>query len=187
MGNNSYLISVKNSDNTLINWYLAKEEIDKINSSQSEYENWNYLYLDNIEESNVKSLQDFANFLNNKKLFGYLTNSYIKSLQKICLHTKFVGETKLKPKMFFEESGWKKIHFFEFNIGTEEITWGIYNFNFDIEKYEKEFCKEINIEWKRDADPVDDFVYENVLKKQDEYIYNLIYDKNTNWNIKILR
>ena len=166
----------------MIDWNLAKEEIDKINSSKSEYENWNHLYLDNIEELNVKSLQDFANFLNNKKIFGYLTNSYIKSLQKICLYTKFVGETKLKPKMFFEESGRGKIHFLEFNIGTEEITWGIYNFDFDIEKY----AKEINIEWKKDSDPVDDFVYENVLKKRDEYIYNLIYDKNTNWNIKKL-
>lgn len=123
----SYLLCVKNADNTIIDWESAKKEIELINS-EYEYENWNYLYLDEDIEKNLKSLKDFAEYLNNKKLFGYLTNSYIKSLQKICLNTKFVGESKLKPKMFFEEPGWVKVHFFEFNIGTENITWGLYNF-----------------------------------------------------------
>ena len=39
MGNNSYLIFVKNADNTLIDWNLARDEINKINSSKSECEN----------------------------------------------------------------------------------------------------------------------------------------------------
>ena len=108
--------------------------------------NDNYLDIYEDDSINITSIADLANYLHDRKLFGYLTNSTIKTLCKICLHTKFI-HTNINqyPKLYFEEEGWDKIHFLEFYPGTETIIWGSYAFDFNVKELEKSLSSLISI------------------------------------------
>ena len=184
MGNYSYLLKILNCDNTKINWEIVMKEIEKINK-ESTKDDTNYLYYNLPDDVNtIKNLANFSKHLNNHKVFGYLTNSYIKSLKQICKNTERILEDKENPKMFFEEEGWNRIHYLEFELGTENIIYGSYTYNFDTEYYIKIFEEEIKN--KKQLNCIKEDPYELALAKEKEYINNLIYDKSTNWQIKKL-
>jgi hypothetical protein len=193
MGNYSWLLKVINGDFTIIDW---KSILPIINSSEN-----NYFYIDENECSEVVSMTDLSNFLNDRKLFGYLTNGYIKSLCKISLHTKFINDIDNEenidiihnikyPKMYFEEEGWDRIHYLEFHPGTENISWGSYAFDMNENELEKSLVNEYklihNIELTQEHDDYEIKIYDEIRKRKKEYMLNLINDKFTNWNIKKL-
>ena len=185
MGNYSYLLKVLNCKNTIINWNNFKDVLFELTKDTD-----NYIYFNNIDTfDNIVSLEDLANHLHAKKLFGYLTNPTCEILSLICLNSVFTDKDNLgSPIMYFEEGGWDRIHYLKFNIGTEDIEWCSYAFDFDSECYENKIKEEI--ENKRnfiekiknkifDKDIVD--YWSLVVGKKNEYMHNLIYDKSTNW------
>jgi len=190
MGNYSWLLKVINGDFTIIDW---ESILPNINSLED-----NYFYINEYECSNVVSMTDLSNFLDDTKLFGYLTNGSIKSLCKISLHTKFINGvdntdniTNIKyPKMYFEEEGWDRIHFLEFHPGTEDILWGSYAFDMNENELEKSLVSEYklihNIELTQKHDDFETKIYDEIRKRKKEYMLNLINDKFTHWNIKKL-
>jgi hypothetical protein len=184
MGNYSYLLKVFNCKNTKIIWENCKDELLELIKDRD-----NYFYFEDEETfDNIISLEDLAKHLNGNKFFGYLTNPTCKILCKICLNTEFVNTNKCEmPIMYFEEEGWNRIHYLKFDIKTENIEWYSYAYDFDFdyheEKLRQQFKKEKNcIEKFRDKimnTEVD--IWELVEEKKKDYIYNLIYDKATNW------
>ena len=185
MGNYSYLLKVLNCKNTKINWNNFKDGLFEIMKDVD-----NYFYFDNEDTfDNIVSLEDLANHLHDKKLFGYLTNPTCQILCKICLNTEFTDSDNLElPIMYFEEEGWDRIHYLKFNIGSEDIEWCSYAFDFDNEHYENKIKEEISNKKTRCIDKIKtivnkgiDDIWELVDKKRNEYVYNLIYDRATNW------
>jgi hypothetical protein len=148
----------------------------------------NYFYFKNEDTfDNIVSLEDLSIHLHTKKLFGYLTNPTCEILSKICLNTEFTDNDNLsQPIMYFEEEGWDRIHYLKFNIGTENIEWCSYAFDFDTEHYENKIKEEIErkqtcfVKIKKIVSKDMDLC-ELIDKKKNEYVYNLIYDKATHW------
>ena len=197
MGNYSWLLKIINGDCTIIDW---KSILPIINSIRDN----NYFYIDEKECSEIVSITDLSNFLNDRKLFGYLTNSYIESLCKICLHTKFTNNNEdIKyPKMYFEEEGWDRIHFLEFHPKTEDILWGSYAFDFNYDELKESLVNEYKLIHGKNSissflfyekhlkENIDDdyeiIIWDEINKRKKEYMLNLINDKFTNWNIRKL-
>ena len=185
MGNYSWLLKIINGDSTIIDWKSILPTEHTLNDN----------YLDIYEEDciNISSITDLANYLDDRKLFGYLTNSTKKTLCKICLYTKFIDKNiniTDYPKLYFEEEGWDRIHFLEFYPGTETINWGSYAFDFNEKELEKSLIDQYNliynIELTYDHPDSQMQIYDKLDKRRIEYLQNLICDKLTIWNIKKL-
>lgn len=183
MGNYSYLLKVLNCKNTRINWNNFKDKLFEIMKDKD-----NYFYFNNEETfDNIVSLEDLAIHLRYKKLFGYLTNPTCEILSKICLNTEFTDSDNLsQPIMYFEEEGWDRLHYLKFNIGSEDIEWCSYAFDFDTEHYENKIKEEF--ERKQSCfDKIKKIVSKDmdlcelIDKRKNEYVYNLIHDKATHW------
>ena len=121
MTHHSYLLYTENCENTLIIWENFIEELVLL-----EKEDNNYLYVYK-HTSTIKTLKDLAHELNDTKLCGYLTLPVKKILGLICKNIDYTileNELDKLPKMYFEEDGWDRIHYFEFYPGTDRIIWG---------------------------------------------------------------
>jgi len=183
MGNYSWLLKIINGDTTIIGWNSVFPVDNLLND--------NYLTIYKEDSINISSITDLANYLHDRKLFGYLTNSTIKTLCKICLHTKFIdGNINITnyPKLYFEEEGWDRIHFLEFHLGTETVIWGSYSFDFNREELEKSLIDDYKLIYNMENEDFDyeTRIYDKIYKKRKEYILNLINDTHTNWNIQKL-
>jgi hypothetical protein len=89
--------------------------------------------------------------------------------------------------MFFREEGWNRIHYLEFELGTENIKWGSYTYDFDTEYYIKIIEeKQLNCICIQCVNYIKEDPFELAFIKEKEYINNLICDKSTNWQIKKL-
>jgi hypothetical protein len=179
MGTYSLLLKIINGNCTIIDWKSILPTLDSFKNNN---------YLDIYEEDciNIKSITDLANYLHDRKLFGYLTNSTKKTLCKISLHTKIIDEKiDIKPKLYFEEEGWDRIHFLEFHPGTETVIWGSYAFDFNQEEIEKSLIDEYKLIYDMEKEDFDyqTRIYDKIYIKKKEYILNLINDTHTNWNI----
>lgn len=195
MGNYSYLLHTFNCKHTQINWDIINPQLEILNGEH-------YFYPD--DTTVLHSLDDLANELNDKKLFGYLTNTYIQILKLICRNTTFTVEnTNTKnPKIFYEYEGWDQLYYLEFYIGTERIDCGRFSFNFDehihIEEIGSDYDKKMSARWTlcvllerwfsrsyiytRD-EYISEFIY---CRLRPQYMKNLIYDKATNWSVSTL-
>lgn len=183
MGNYSWLLKTVNGDSTIINWNSVFPVENALND--------NYLTIYEEDCINISSITDLANYLHDRKLFGYLTNSTIKTLCKICLNTKFIDENNIEyPKLYFEEEGWDRIHFLEFHPGTETIIWGSYAFDFNEKELEKSLIDQYkliyNVNLMYDNPDTETEIYDKLDKRKQEYLLNLLSDRLTNWNIKNL-
>jgi len=183
MGNYSWLLKTLNTSSTIIDWNSILPIDNSLNDN----------YLDMYEEDcfNITSITDLANYLHDRKLFGYLTNSTVKTLCKICLHTKFIDDNiREYPKIYFEEEGWDRIHFLEFYLGTETINWGSYTFDFNEKELEKSLIDQYkliyNVELMYDHPDTQIQIYDKLDKRRQEYLLNLISNRLTIWNIKKL-
>jgi hypothetical protein len=186
MGNYSYLLKILNGKETLIDYALLKNELDMIGKEYTD----SYLYcLSNNNDyrfennSSIKTFEDFANRINGNKLCGYLTNGTIKKLCKSGLYMS--NKDNSNPVMYFEEEGWDRLYYFKFFPGTEKVECGSFAFDFDLLYYENEYFTKNN-KIKKEDDDEDDEVYNYVDQKRTDYIKNLCYDKNINWNVHIL-
>lgn len=181
MGNYSYLIKVINGKNTIVNWNAIENENIKCN----------YFYFDKDEVGT--SLEDYANFLHDKRLFGYLIPSYMYALCRVCANTKFINDENKNTIMYFEEEGWDRLHYLEFKVGTEDVNWGSIAFNFDTEYYENKYKEKFeqniknkltNIFNKKEYNSnLEDYIYEKTEERRKEYFHNLIFDDLRKWNI----
>ena len=101
MGNYSWLLKVINGDTTIIDW---KSILPFINSLEN-----NYFYINEEEYSEIVSMTDLSNFLDDTKLFGYLTNEYKNLYVKYLYIPRFINDVdnldivdNIKyPKMYF--------------------------------------------------------------------------------------
>jgi len=176
MGNYSYLLDTINCENTNINW-------EEFNNAIANIKDDHYFY----PEETPGNLEELAKILNGRKLFGYLTCGYIKILHKLSLFTSTTENLKKNPTWYFEEEGWNRIHYLEFNLGKEEVIHG--SFAFDIN--ETYFNNILEKEWEEknlaltESDKEDWFI-DKMCEKQKDYMMNLIADRGTNWNISKL-
>jgi len=170
MGNYSYLLDTTNCKNAKIDWVGFNTALLNIKGDH-------YFYPD----TNPETLEDLAKILNGRKLFGYLTSSYIKILNKL----SFFTTAESKPVWYFEEAGWNRIHYLEFNPGYEDVIHG--SFAFDINEtyfkniFEKEW-EEKQLQKIYSEDDKEDIFADKIQEKQKDYMMNLIADSGTNWS-----
>lgn len=141
MGNYSWLIITTNGATLCaIDWDAC--DFDKIDQKNSEA--YRITWLKDAEkeegEKRPKTLQELAEKLHDQKLFGYLDNGYIEAFMELCRHMSFAGTAlegqRVFPRIYYEEEGWQRLHYFEFHPGTDLILWGTHSFNDeDIPKY----------------------------------------------------
>jgi hypothetical protein len=174
MGNYSYLLYVTNNcKKTLI-------DISKIPDSG----NNDYIYTFSDEFKNIKTLQDFAEYKNGGKLFGYMTQDTIKTIESISQNSIINNDDKEyennHPRMYFEYEGWDEIYYLEFIVGHSIVNVGKHAFNFNDIYFEKQM-KEIYFDEKDEH-----IIHEKVNEIRKQYMLNLIFDKFTNWNVNKL-
>jgi hypothetical protein len=138
MGEYTWLIEATNgAETTTIQWedidptklnHVFKEIRDKamkpVEAEAVEAE-------DEVEVKPVKTVADLGQALDETKLFGYLTNEYIKTLQEVCLHMKSMDE-QCCPRLFFKAEGGSSavrhthemLHYLEFHPGTALVILG---------------------------------------------------------------
>jgi hypothetical protein len=173
MGNYSWLLRILNCKDTIIDWETILKLYPNI------WEHYRYSQKDIIK---LKSLYDFSISLHDTKLFGYIDNNYCKLLCKISLHTSFTDKynSKLFPRIYFEEEGWDRIHFLEFHCGTEEVIWGSYAFDFIYDKWGKRILysqesEKNNINDHQEYPSIFENELDNKLKDTDQY-FNSKYE-----------
>jgi len=113
------------------------------------------------------SLKDYAICLNDTKLFGYIDHNTERLLMGISYATVMTGPTdsptdekKVYPIMYFEEEGWIRLHYLEFNPTVDHIIWGCRTFDFD------------QMDWS-----------DQQTAKRKYYMMCLIRDRATNWTV----
>ena len=194
MGNYSWLLDSINCKNTFINWDIVLEKI-------KDFPEDNVLSYDIIknEYENIKTIKDLGEYLHDKKLCGYLTDSYMNILKIICFNTKKIkieNESSMlnpNPILYFEEDSWDRIWSFEFIVGTVTVIIKTHSFSInknyikyiymcENDEYFSSF--EEFIESKLyDSDLFDEEIYYEFFRKEErKYMYNLINDKSTTWN-----
>ena len=118
MGNYSFLLAVRNNPNQCsISWETIKKE------------KLTHYYFDDLyddDENRPKTLEDLANYLDEKKFIGYLTKEFIETLEEIC---KNLVPNGYNPRLFYEYEGMAEIWCVEFIPGTGIVNVAVYDYH----------------------------------------------------------
>jgi hypothetical protein len=125
MGNYSWLLAAINgADACRIKWDMYDVRLFE---GIGGYDAW---HIAEAKRKKATTLVDVAHELHDTKLFGYLTDSFILALLELCNCLEMPqGMESCKPKIFYEEEGFDRVHFLEFTPGTRIIVWGTYSVN----------------------------------------------------------
>jgi hypothetical protein len=174
MGNYSWILQILNCKNTIIDWITIIKEYSEI---IDEYKyNEDDLYK-------IKSLYEFFIGFHDTKLFGYFNNKLSKFLCKVCLHTSFIdqGKSNNNPRVYFEEEGWDRIHYLEFQCGTEKVFHGSHAFNFNHLLWTRRILEEQSENKDLPCDITDNF--DSILQKEHHIFESMYKDSDTNYDI----
>lgn len=137
MGNYSFLRAMRNNPKEcIIDWDLMKKE------------NLTHYYFNDLPNNPArpKTLEDMAEYWNEKKFVGYLTKEYIESLVEFCKGLVPYGSN---PRLFYEYEGMEQIWCVEFIPGTGIVNIGIYDYHHIMTALPKHptFPSELYDEW----------------------------------------
>lgn len=170
MGNYSWLVATLNgAAQCRIDWDACKFE----NSWSTHSEGYHVTSLKDLDPKDPTTtgdtpvdpgdirpdtVEDLANALNDRKLFGYLDDGYVEAFREICRHMSMTDGSRSFPRMYFEEEGWMRLHYIEFHPGTDIVMLGTlsYSEKEDLPDYEgappRDSAERENGEW----DPTDE-------------------------------
>lgn len=177
MGNYSYLITTNEAAKKCkVRW----EDVNPTKLTGRAYHIKDMYDAEN--ESQPNTISQIAEMLNSTKLFGYLTNDYIESLQEIskCCILEVEDTTANKPRIYYEVEDFEHLSYLEFYPGSSKIVVGTY----DLSKDEDYFLPDVPDESDTDGDDWNEYWINRKFSKN--VMFTKIIESGQGWRRETL-